>query len=129
MSQELLQITLNLIFNFFLYGILSQKSSWFPSCTVKYISQECHDFNFSFLDMEPQFSLILKKISTLANLNPWTKCEFTFKFLRCKLLKKGIQEKLHWNNIMSIKSTFLANWVIRKTKPNIETIHASGIVK
>ena len=39
-SQELLQITSDFIVNFFSFGTLSQKSiSWFPSCTVKYISK------------------------------------------------------------------------------------------
>ena len=49
---------------------LSQKSiSWFPSCIVKYISQECHNFDFSYLHMEPEYGLIFKNISSLENLN------------------------------------------------------------
>ena len=36
-------------------------------------------------------------------------------FLNIKLLGKGIQEKLYFNNIVSTKSTFLANWVKWKT--------------
>ena len=59
--------------------------------------------------MEPESGSIFKNISSLANLNSRTKLEFTFKFLHIKLLEKGIQEKLYFNNIVSIKPTFLAN--------------------
>ena len=59
--------------------------------------------------MEPESGLIFKKISSLANFNSRTKFEFTLKFLHIKLLGKGIQEKLYFNNIVSIKPTFLAN--------------------
>ena len=59
--------------------------------------------------MEPKCGLIFKNISSLANLNLLTKFEFTLKFLHIKLLGKGIQEKLYFNNIVSIKPTFLAN--------------------
>ena len=50
--------------------------------------------------------------SGLANLNSQTKFGFTFKFLHIQLLRKGMQEKLYFNNIVSIKSMFLANWLI-----------------
>ena len=59
--------------------------------------------------MEPGCGLIYKDISSLANLNSQTKFEFTLKILHIKLLGKGIQEKLYFNNIVSIKPTFLAN--------------------
>ena len=59
--------------------------------------------------MEPEPGLIFKNISSLANLNSQTKFEFTFTFLHIKLLGKGIQERLYFNNIVSIKLTFLAN--------------------
>ena len=59
--------------------------------------------------MKPESGLIFKNISSLANLNSRTKFEFTFTFLYIKLLGKGIQEKLYFNNIMSLKSTFLIN--------------------
>ena len=57
--------------------------------------------------MEPEPGLIFKNISSLANLHSRTK--FEFKFLHFKLLGKRIQEKLYFNNMVSIKSTFLAN--------------------
>ena len=53
--------------------------------------------------------LILKNMSSLANLNSQNR----FFFSHTKLLEKGIQEKLCFNNILSIESTFLANLVIR----------------
>ena len=59
--------------------------------------------------MEPESGLIFKNISSLANLNSRNKFEFTFKFLHVKLLGKGIQYKLHFNNIVSSKPSFLAN--------------------
>ena len=60
----------------FSIGILSQKSSsWFPSCTIKYTSHECHNFNFSYLHMEPDSGFIFKNISSLANLNSRNKFE------------------------------------------------------
>ena len=59
--------------------------------------------------MEPEYGLIFKNISSLTNLNSRTKFEFTLKFLHIKLLGKGIQEKLYFNNVVSIKPTFLAN--------------------
>ena len=59
--------------------------------------------------MKPESVSTLKNISSLANLNSGTKFELTFKFLHIKLLEKGIQEKLYFNNIVSIKPTFLAN--------------------
>ena len=55
--------------------------------------------------MEPGCGLIYKNISSLANLNSQTKFEFTLKFLHIKLLGKGIQEKLFFINIVSIKPT------------------------
>ena len=42
-------------------------------CTVQYISQECDNFNFSYLHIEPEPGLIFKNISSLANLNLGTK--------------------------------------------------------
>ena len=113
-SQELLKTMLNFILNFFSLGILSQKSSaWFPSCTVQYILQECYNFTFSYLYMEPESRLIFKNISSVANLNSLSKFEFTNQnLLDIKLLRKGIQEKLYFNNIVSIKSTFLGNSVV-----------------
>ena len=59
--------------------------------------------------MEPESGLIFKMLSSLANLNSRTKFELTFTFLNIKLPRKGIQEKLYFNNIVSIKSMFLAN--------------------
>ena len=47
---------------------MSQKSSlWFPSCIAKHISQECHNFNFSYFHMELESGLIIKNISTGAD--------------------------------------------------------------
>ena len=69
--QELLQTTLKFIlylfhyFNLFPYPYFV---SWLQSCTVKYISQEFHIFNFSYLHIEPEPDLIIKNISSLANL-------------------------------------------------------------
>ena len=59
--------------------------------------------------MEPECGFIFKNISSLANLNSRTKFEFTLKFLHIKLLGKGIQEKLYFNDIVNIKPTILAN--------------------
>ena len=73
--QELLQITLI----FVLFITLSEKSiSWFPWCTIKYILQESHNFNFSCLHMEPESDLSFKIISSLANLYSRTNIEFKF---------------------------------------------------
>ena len=53
---------------FFKFGNLSQKSSsWFRSCTVKYINQKCHNFNFSYLHKKPEFGLTFKNLSSWAN--------------------------------------------------------------
>ena len=66
--------------------------------------------------MEHASGLILKNICSLANLNLRTKFEFTKqKVLHIKLLGNGIQQKLYFNNIVSVKSMFLANYVIWKT--------------
>ena len=63
--------------------------------------------------MEPESRLIFKNISSVANLNSLSKFEFTNQnFLDIKLLRKGIQEKLYFNNIVSIKCTFLGNSVV-----------------
>ena len=63
--------------------------------------------------MEPESRLIFKNISSVANLNSLSKFEFTNQnFLDIKLLRKGIQETLYFNNIVSIKSTFLGNSVV-----------------
>ena len=59
--------------------------------------------------MEPEPGLNFKNISSLANLNSRTKFESTFKFLHIKLLGKKFEEKLCFNDIVSIKPTFLAN--------------------
>ena len=59
--------------------------------------------------MEPECGLIFKNISSLVNLNSPTKFELTLKFLHIKLQGKGIQEKLYFNDIVSIKPTFLAH--------------------
>ena len=59
--------------------------------------------------MEPEPGLIFKNISRLADLNSETKFKFTFKFLHIKLLGKGIQERLYFNNVVNIKPIFLAN--------------------
>ena len=63
----------------------------------------------SYLHMEPEPGLIFRNISSLANLNSQIKFEFTFKFLHVKLPGKGIQERLYFNDIVSIKPRFLAN--------------------
>ena len=52
--------------------------------------------------MESESDLIFKNISSLSNLNSRVKFELTFKFLHIKLLGKGIQEKLYFNDIASI---------------------------
>ena len=83
--------------------ILSQKSSsWTLLWIVKYILQESNNFNFNYgtftiiLTMEPDSSLIFKNISSLANLNSWTKFESTKqKILHNKLLEKQVREKLY----------------------------------
>ena len=59
--------------------------------------------------MEPESSLSFKNISALANLNSQRKFECTFKFLDIKLLGKEFKEKLYFNDIVSIKPTFLTN--------------------
>ena len=59
--------------------------------------------------MEPECGLIFKNISSLVNLNSPTKFELTLKFLHIKPQGKGIQEKLYFNDIVSIKPTFLAH--------------------
>ena len=51
--------------------------------------------------------LIFKKISSLANLNSQNNS-----FSDTKPLGKRIQEKIYFNYIVSIESTFLANLVI-----------------
>ena len=81
--------------------------------------------------MEPKPGLIFKNISSLANLNSQTKFKLTLNFLHIKLLGKGIQERLYFNNIFKpiIKPIFLANSVIWKTKPNLEVIYDLGIAK
>ena len=79
--------------------------------------------------MGPKPGLIFKNISSLANLNSQTKFKLTLNFLHIKLLGKGIQERLYFNNILSIKPIFLANSVIWKTKPNLEVIYDLGIAK
>ena len=79
--------------------------------------------------MEPESGLIFKNISSLVILNSRTKFEFTFKFLHIKVLEKGIQERLYFNNIVSIKPVFLANWMVWKTQPTLEVIHGLGIAK
>ena len=108
--QEVLQTSLNT----FSFGTLSEKSSsWFASWSVKYISQECQNFKFSYLPMEPESDFIFKNISSLANLNSPT--NFEFKFLQIKLEGNGIQEKPDINDTVNIKSTFLAIWMIWKT--------------
>ena len=61
---------------FFSFGIPLQKSSsLFPSCTVKCITPECHNFNFWYLHVESEPGLIFKVISSLANLNLRTKVQ------------------------------------------------------
>ena len=52
--------------------------------------------------MERESDLTFKNISSLANLNSQIKFELTLKFLHIKLLGKGIQEKLYFNDIVSI---------------------------
>ena len=59
--------------------------------------------------MDPESGLTFKNISSLANLNSPTKFGLTLKFLHIKLLGKGIQEKLYFNDIVGIKPTFLAH--------------------
>ena len=86
--------------NFFHLESIIKIKVWFPSCTVKDIYQECHNFNFSYLHMEPACGSIFENISSLANVNSRTKFECTLKFLHIKLLGKGI---------LSIKPKFLAN--------------------
>ena len=66
-SHEMLQTTLNFIVNVFnLEFYQKQSSSWFLSCTIKYVLQDCHNSNFSYLHMEPETSLIFKIKSSLA---------------------------------------------------------------
>ena len=69
-TQELLQTALNFSLNFFFpFGTLRQKSSLlFPSCTIKYISQECHNVH-----IEPESVWIFQNISSLTNSNSRTK--------------------------------------------------------
>ena len=57
--------------------------------------------------MEPESDLIFKSVSSLAHLNSRT--NFEFKLLQIKLLGNKIQGKLYFNDIVSIKSTFLAS--------------------
>ena len=80
----------------------------FPIMHRQYISQKYHNFNFSYLHMEPESGLIFKNISILGNLNLRTKFEFTFKFLHIKLIRKEIQQKLYFHDIVSLKPTFLS---------------------
>ena len=58
--------------------------------------------------MEPESSLIFKNLSSLGNLNLRTKLEFTFNFLPIKLIGKEAHQKLYFNDIVSIKPTYLA---------------------
>ena len=58
--------------------------------------------------MESESGLIFKKISSLANFNSRTKFKFTFNFLHIKLIGKGIQEKIYFNNIVSINQTYIS---------------------
>ena len=60
---------------FFFVFLLEKSSSWLPSCTVKYISPECHNFNVSYLHMKCEPGLIFKILSSLANLTLQTKFE------------------------------------------------------
>ena len=59
------------------------------------------------MPMEPESDLIFKSVSSLAHLNSQT--NFEFKLLQIKLLGNKIQGKLYFNDIVSIKSTFLAS--------------------
>ena len=67
--------------------------------------------------MEPESGLIFKNISSLVNLDSYTKFELAIKVLHIKLPGNGVEEKLNtiYNNIVSIKSSFLGNRVICKT--------------
>ena len=58
--------------------------------------------------MESESGLIFKKISSLANFNSRTKFKFAFNFLHIKLIGKGIQEKIYFNNIVSINQTYIS---------------------
>ena len=53
-------------------------------------------------------------------MNKQTKFDFALKFFHTKPPGKEIQEKIWLNKIVSIKPTFVANWVIWKTQPNLE---------
>ena len=88
---------------FFSFGILLQKSSsWFPSCTVKYISPAYHKFNFSHLHMEFEPGLIFKIISSLANLNLRTKFEgFSIVNSKEKEFKKNYTLIILWVSNLS----------------------------
>ena len=58
-----------------------------------------------------------------------TKFESTFKFLHTKFLGKEFQGKLYFNDIVSIKPRFLANWEISKTQLKPKAIHGLGIAR
>ena len=51
--------------------------------------------------------LTFKNLTSSANLNSRNK--FEFRFLQIKHLGRRIQEKLHFNKMVSVKSKFLAN--------------------
>ena len=87
----------------FSFGILLQKlSSWFSSCTVKYISPERHNFHFSNLHMESEPCLIFKIISSEANLNLRTKFEsFSIVNSQEKELKKNYTLLIMWVSNLS----------------------------
>ena len=58
----------------------------------------CHNFNFSYWHIES--GLVFKNISSLANLIHEPKLNTQKKkFLHIKLLRKGIEEKLYFNDL------------------------------
>ena len=108
-SQELLQTTLSFILNFFQLE-LYHKNQFHGSHHTP--SNICHK---SLITLTLRICIWNLSLVWFLRIHQFSKLEFTFKFVDIELLRKGIQEQLYFENIVSTKSTFLVNWVIWKT--------------
>ena len=92
--------------SFLSLGIQSQKSSsWSTSLTMKYISQENDSFK-SHICISPLSWLWFLVSLWIHEPNASTKGSWTL---------NSLYKKLYFNFIVSIRSKFLANWVIGRT--------------
>ena len=105
--QELLETTLKFTFHFFRWEFSHKKSSsWSTSLTMKYISQENDNF---------KSNICISHLSRLWFLvNSWIH-KPNAKAKESWILNSWCQEKPYFGFIVSIKSKFLASWVIRRT--------------